>query len=879
MLKAPVLKRRNLPPIGSLEDEKYLTPFASGIRSIYSNFFDELLVYHRSGPGGLDVSKAYSYSVESIVKHIYSAILNLVGNRAKDVPAVVATGGFGRYELSPRSDVDIVFLWRRRPGKTGAGMVGYMVRLMWDSGLKLSHAVHTVESLRVAMKRDSNLETAMLDSRWLCGDEELKKEISLIKSFIRGEDGGRILQAKLIETQNRWKKYGNSYHIIEPNVKESPGGLRDFQTIRWIGMVLPWSGTVEGLYRLSMADRAEIDEIKRAFDFLLRTRNELHFIMKTAWDVLSFDIQAEVARGLGYRGNDSFEALEVFMKDYYSRTRAIYQLLLRFLDETSDSGSLRIIDGELYRKVGTEGINQLNLNIRSDKFREDPLYPFKEQLVAGKRFSPSTERRIKKLFRARITPSMLDRMKESFIEFLSMEGKKADVLKNMHELGVMKLLFPAFEKLTCLKKHEVYHQYTADEHSFQSVRHLEALEDRKSGFLPRLYQEVDEKLELTLATLLHDIGKIGKGPHSVYGARLAKGLLKGFPLSSRSVALITFLIRNHLVLSHFSQQRDIESPETIAELAKLAGDRLRLKLLYLLTYADLKATGPSIWTGWKSDLLKRLYMRVNEFLEIGQIAEDFYREKAEKAQRKVLASVRSKRLKEEVRKHLSMLPLRYVFSVPPESIVEHVRMIEEIDGKKAVAEFRRRRNFIELTICTKDMPARLSQLCGVISISDFNILSANAFTRKDGYVIDIFNVVSFDGSLSITDEMQTKFVEYLCRVLNGEVDLLSEYRSHLKKWKRRFRRYSPQCTVEFENELSADSTIVDITAGDRPGLLFDITRALSSAGLDILIARVTTRGNIAADSFYVRKTTGGKVDDTDSMKRLREKICSALEVG
>jgi len=877
MLSELLLRKKDFPPVTALKDEHQLTPFASDIRAAYRRFMIELAGKHRAGAGGIDVVRTCSLSVENIIKYIFDSVNHLLGGSVRNPPAVVATAGFGRRELSPNSDVDILFLWKRRPGRVGTTMVGYMVRMMWDSGLKVSHSVQTIERLRKALSRDSNLETSLLDARWLCGDRSLRDELSFVKSFIRGSDGGRILQTKLDETKQRWMRYGNSYHILEPNVKESPGGLRDFQTIRWIGMALPWSGTIEGLYRLSMADKAEIDEIRRAFDFLLRTRNELHFVMQSSWDILSFDIQATVAKGLGYRGSGEFADIELFMKDYYARTRDIYHIIARFLDETSEGGSIRIIEGQLYKRLGTEGLSQFNLAVRKEKFEKEPLYPFFEQLKRGKRFSPSTERRLRKLYTGgRLSGKVLGRMKKSFIELLQMEGRKAEVLKSMHELGVLSVLFPPFAKLTCLKKHDVYHHYTADEHSLQAVRELESLEDKRTGVLPRIYEEVDEKLELIIATLLHDIGKVEKGAHSTHGARMAKTLLKDFPLTEKSKELIRFLIRNHLVLSHFSQRRDIESAETIREFVRVVKSKLNLKLLYLLTYADLRATGPAIWTGWKGDLLKNLYLRASEFLTEGGLADEYFKKKAEKLEKKVLSRISSESLRKEIQRHLSMLPRRYLFAVAPSSVREHVDMVKRVDGENAVVMFKTKRSFIELTVCTKDMPSRLSQLCGAISVNDFNILSANAFTRKDGVVIDIFHVVNFDGSKKVGNEVKERFSAFLNDVIEGRVDLVAAYRSHIKKWKRRFKYIPEECSVEFENELSADSTIIDITAGDRPGLLYDITNVLSGEGLDIVAARVTTRGKVAADSFYVRTAGGGKVDDLPFIKQLRKKLCSIL---
>ena len=872
-----VLKKSNLPNVARLKGEEEITAFAGDIRKAYTDCLQSLMAEHRAGASGLDVSKACSVSVETIVKHIFDAVSNLLGSKLRSTPAVIAIGGLGRRELCPKSDVDLLFLWRRNPGRAGTAFVGYMVRMLWDSGLRLSHSVHTIERLKKFIRKDMDLETAVLDARWLCGDPSLKEDLTDLVGFVRLKDGGRLLAGKLEEAKRRLKKYGYSYHILEPNVKESPGGLRDFQTIRWIGMVLPWEGVFKGLYRLSIIDRSEIEEIKNAFDFLVRTRNEMHFLMQSSWDILSLDIQNTVASGLGFRDRKDLRAIESFMKEYYSKTRNIYRALMRFIDETGEKGSLRIIEGNLYRRVGNGNLSQLNMPIRKERFLDDPLYPFKEQLKTKKRFSPSMEKRLRRLYTSGVMRGAVkERLKSSFVEFLKMPGKKSDALHDMHELGVISILFPPFEKLTCLKKYDAYHQYTADEHSIQSVHFLEDLGKRGSGLLPRLYSEVAGSIEIVLAALLHDIGKVGKGPHAVRGASMANELLKDFPISKSSRSTVTFLIKNHLVISQFGQQRNIDDRATAEEFVKRVKDHTRLKFLYLLTYADLRATGPSVWTGWKESLLENLYYKASELLVEKSFSSDYYKNVLADKEYRVLAAARDEGEKKLIKKHISIMPDHYLMMMSPSRIKAHLEMIEELGEKGFVSRIYNHPHSIEVAVCTYDRPFILSKLCGVFSVSDLNILSANAFTRDDGIVIDIFNVVDFAGKVSLLHSSREKLTGELNDVLNDRIDLYKSYLAHREKWKRRKPKMSFECSVEFENDIVTDSTIVDVSATDRPGLLFDITRIFSSEHIDIRAARITTSGGRATDSFYVRRVNGGKVSDIAMMNRLRDRICREL---
>jgi [protein-PII] uridylyltransferase len=878
-MSRPAIKPLKLPQARYGAGEDWMTSFAGEIRDEYKDFLAGLKKRHRAGASGVEIARECSAGVDAVVQHLYDSLRAWMGPKLRRMPAVIALGGFGRRELSPRSDVDILFLWDKRPGPAGTSFAGYLVRMLWDSGLELAHSVRTLAELRAALERDSDLKTAILDARWVCGNEALKESLHAVKAETRRTETGQLLEAKLAETRKRWKKHGWSYHLIEPNVKESPGGLRDYQMIWWVGMVLPWDGTLEGLYRLAIIDRHEIKNIERAFDFLLRTRNELHFLMGTNWNVLTLEAQRSAAKGLGYSDGGGLLAVERFMRDYYSMTRSIYQLLERFLEETHGGGSLRIIEGSLYRRVGTKGSGQLDLRLSRARMKSDPLFALKEQQRTGKRFSPQMERRIRLAFRAgRLSPALLERMRSSFIELLEMPGTKALVMRSMHELGVLRHLFPPFDRLTCLKKYDLYHQYTADEHSLQAVANLDELADREGGLLPRIYDEVAEKTELVLATLLHDIGKPSARGHARSGARMTDQLLRSFPISSHSRALVTFLVRNHLLLSHFSQRRDMEDRDTSLQFVKRVKNHLNLKLLYLLTYADLKATGPSVWTGWKENLLEDLYYKSSRMLADRSESGSLYRTLLAKRHEKIFALCENDDERAATEVHLANLPMRYAMVVTPVQVRSHVAMVGRLRGRTVVVDVRRLRDSIELAVCTRDRPFRLSQLCGVLTINDLNILGAFAFTRSDGVVIDLFHAVGVDGKVSLSAEAAEKLEHDFNGVLSGQTDLEKSYVAHVERWKwRRAKGISMPTVVEFENDLSRESTIIDLAARDRPGLLYRVTRILSEEGIDIQSAQITTRGEMAADSFYVRTAEGKKLNDARKMRAVRQRLRAELD--
>ncbi len=875
------LKKKELPGLPKGRGREEMTFFAGRVREVYRDFLGKLAKQHRAGASGLETARSCSSGVEIIVEHLYGSLLEWMGGKVRRVPAIVALGGFGRRELSPQSDVDLLFLWGKKEGREASVFAGYLVRMMWDAGLHLGHSVRTMSELRRALRKDLDLKTALLDGRWICGDDDLKRQLAGLKAEIRGRESGELLSAKLDEARKRWSKFGNSYHLIEPNIKESPGGLRDYQTIRWVGMVLPWEGTFRGLYRLAIIDKAEIRDIQAAFDFLVRTRNEVNFLSRSSSTVLTVEIQRLVANGLGYRNRSGFLAVERFMRDYYSNTRAIYRVLERILDEIRGKGNLRIIDGALYRRVGTKGLDQLDLRLKKEKLKADPLFVFKEQMRTGKRFSPHLERRIRTGFKAgEPGAAMVRKMRTSFIELLTIPGKKAPVIRSMHELGVLKRIFPTFEKLTCLKRYDLYHQYTTDEHSLQAIAYLEELGEKESGLLPRIFSEVAEKTELYLATLLHDIGKVRSGGHALAGAKMADRILKRFPISERSRRLICFLIRNHLLLTHFSQRRDMEDRDTSLLFIKAIENHLNLKLLYIITYTDLRATGTGIWTGWKEKLLEDLYFKASRVLAEKTELKTAYGNVLARRKGRILTSCEDGDTRTKMEKHLDGLPDRYAMIMSPVQARSHVAMIEELDVKLAVHRIRKLKHSLELTVCTHDRPFRLSQICGVITINDLNILDAYAFTRNDGVVIDLFHIEGIGGNLSLSSEDRHRLKKSLNSVLGDKTDLEKECRLHVERWKRRMEARIPvPCSVEFENELSRESTIIDITAQDRPGLLYRVTHVLSEEGLDIQSAQITTRGGVVEDSFYVKTLDRKKIGSLSTMRRIRQRLMAELEDG
>jgi [protein-PII] uridylyltransferase len=469
-------------------------------------------------------------------------------------------------------------------------------------------------------------------------------------------------------------------------------------------------------------------------------------------------------------------------------------------------------------------------------------------------------------------------MRASFVNMLQNGENLGLVIRSLHEAQFLGRIIPEYNRLTCLKRYDLYHHYTVDEHSFRVLENILALDatDRDPDDpMVRLYSEIDDKRPLFLAALLHDVGKIEGHGHAKKGSLLARKILGRMPIPKAEIDLVSFLILRHLLMSQFSQRRDPADIGTLTAFCEQVGNRTNLKYLCLLTYADYKATSPIVWTAWKQNLLWGLYLRAYEFIKKKEKApEEVYKAHKEK----LLQSFRPGPIRENALEHLDLLPGGYLLTMDAAQVEQHMQMIAGLNSRCAVVAHRTLNGFHEFTFCTHDQPYRLSQLCGVLAVNNFNILHAYAFTRKDGTVIDVFDVE--DIAVPAVDTNSGNGIEFQQRitsiqrdieaVIRREMDLDEATARHATRWRRKRRPGIPAPPkIKFENDLSGDFTIIDVFASDAPGLLFRITRALSNEGLAISRARISTEADRAIDAFYVGDKRGGKIKAAGRLNQIR----------
>jgi [protein-PII] uridylyltransferase len=841
-------------------------------RNYLSLLKKSLIDFRAAGTGGRVFCRDYSRIVDAIVGVLFQRAAHEHGVATEEAGiAVIGMGGYGRQELAPYSDVDILVLCKRKTPLVKQ-IASNFVRLMWDVGFELGHAVESLIESESTLARHMDTRTALFESRWVCGSRKIAREVERQIKRLRKKDREAYLKRKVQDAVARHEKYSNSYQLIEPNVKLSPGGLRDHQTLVWLSMASSGKAGLKALRAKGLLLTGDARALEDAYDFLLRVRVELHLASESKQDQLTVRIQKIVSDRLGYKPRGGHLGVELFMRDYYRHTRRIYNVIEDVIDELHYGANVGAMLGR--RKVARTD-NRLVVRVSRSRIRREPLYIFFKQKETGLKLNRAVKRRLQALLTAELK-GRTERaaMRRQFSALMDNGHNLTLVLRSMHDTGFLSVVIPEFKELTNLKRYDLYHHYTVDEHTLQVVENIEKVGARKrTDPLRRLYSEVPNKRVLFLAALLHDVGKIQGRGHAKKGAVLARKILARMGVKSEDVDAIRFLIDIHLLMSHTAQRRDPGDIGMLSTFCDAVGGRTRLKQLTLLTCADLQATSPVVWSDWKWTLIWTLYLKAYAFMTQTEKEPDAVYKSRKQT---ILKSFRGKERREALA-HLDMLPGRYLLAMTAADVRTHMQLIGELDGRRAVMSLKEEKPATEVTFCTMDKPFRLSQLCGVLTLNDCNILFAYAFTRSDGKVIDVFHVEDLSGTEGFDDARRDKIHNDLDGAMRGKLDLNAAMARHLARWKRRRNTAIPiPVRVQFENDVSPDVTIVDIFAMDEPGLLFKITRALSDEGFAIQRARISTEANRAIDSFDIQDRRGRKITSADTLSRIRRTLEKAL---
>ncbi len=816
--------------------------------------------------------------------------------------AIVAVGGYGRGTLAPGSDVDLLFLLPARQTPEGEKLVEFILYFLWDLGLKVGHSTRNIgECIRLS-RSDMTIRTAILEARYLVGDRALADELAqrFGEEVVKGT-GREFIAAKLAERDQRHRQQGTSRYLVEPNVKEGKGGLRDLQTLFWIAKYYYRVDSDEELVKLGVFSKTELALFRKAEDFLWAVRCHLHFMTGRAEERLSFDVQREMARRLGYTSHPGMRDVERFMKHYFLIAKDVGDLTNIFcaaLEERHVKAPPRLnrffplsrrrrrtITGSTDFVVDNERINTANASV----FEKDPVNLIRIFHLADRydlSFHPEAMQEIARSLKL-IDGSLRDDPEANrlFVEIVSSRRNPELVLRRMNEAGVLGRFVPDFGKIVSMMQFNMYHHYTVDEHLIRAIGVLAEIERGDLAEQHPLANEIvpgiKDRAVLYVALFLHDIAKGRPEDHSEAGAKIARKLGPRFGLSAAETETVAWLVKNHLVMSITAQSRDLNDRKTIADFAAVVQSMERLRMLLVLTVADIKAVGPGVWNGWKGQLLRTLYYETEPVLTGGhsQVSRD---RRVAEAQTELAAALAeeypdwSEGSREAyVRRHYPA----YLLRVDLEHKLAHAKLLREASRTgRTLATAVATHAFeaiTEITVVAPDHPRLLSIIAGACTAAGANIVDAQVFTTTDGQALDSISVSrEFEDE---EDELRRarKIGELIEQALAGTVRL-PEIVAARSQPRSRNRAFTLETNIVVDNSWSNQFTVIEASGLDRPGLLYDLTRAISDLNLNIASAHVVTFGERAVDAFYVTDIVGHKITNASREAAVRRRLIAAF---
>jgi len=885
--------------------------------SLYKKFLKienhRILLKHHAGGGGREICARRAHILDVILRRLLAgAIAAQPARRQPPCIALLALGGYGRGELNPFSDVDIMFLLpdAKNPDARLTDIVEKVLYPLWDLGFKVGHATRTgAEALKHA-NEEMKSKTALLEARLIGGDAPIftRFRSAFIEKCVTGHVEEYIAE-RVKDQAERHEKYGRTVYMQEPNIKSGCGGLRDYQNLLWISFFKERVQTTAGLVEKKLINETERRQLERAYDFLLRIRTELHYLNQRSSDVIIMNQEVHIANRLNYAQKSILRRTEAFMRDYYQNARIIYAITELLAERLSipppppARGLLRFLRKPKATKAETfDGF----LSRDGKLFAESSAIFSQEPARLMRLFQHLQQRNLRlsaelgQIVRRRL--HLVDRTfqyskaaRETFLAICSRKGEVGEILRAMHRVDFLGRYLPEFGHLTALVQHEFFHRYTADEHTLVCIEKLDDLIDTTN---PRLqsYRELFQKLAdpsvLYLALLLHDTGKASNAKlHAEASALYAQNVARRLHLQPEQRKSLLLLVDHHITLSMTAQRRNLDDPATTAEFAGLIRNQTNLDALMLLTLVDGQGTGDENWSDWKESLVWQLYRNTSLYLADG---EAFYRQRA--VEREALHDAVRKKVAaefhDEIDAHFEFMPERYFQTYTAPEIVEHIRLFRTFltaryhDDTLRLAPAVKwvahpHRGHSEFWFCGWDRQELLARITGSLSTARLNILSADVFTRADSLVLDIFRVCNTQFE-AVTDEKDMALVEKrLQQALEEEhydfapllAKLMKKSGSHLVQ------ELDFPTRIAIDNDAHPVYTLVDIQTPDRLGLLSSLLDAFSRSGVQIALSRIATEKGAAIDAFYVTATDGKKLRDAGTIARLQKALQATAQTA
>jgi len=887
----------------AIHEKNSQTSFKQKLLPILKKFIDEhsenIKNIYMENKDGVGSGELRSKMIDAVILSAFDAINNyafpIANPTTSDKLAVITVGGYGRGNLSPGSDIDLLVLTPYKMTPRIEQIVETLLYLLWDLKLKVGYAVRSLEETIVKARADNTICTTLLDARFISGNQDLWiKFNALFQSEILNKEKNNFFYTKLKERDSRHKKMGDSRYLLEPNIKECKGGLRDLNTIRWIISFMYQVNNSAGYIESGIMTKKEALFYDKAEKYFMNLRAIMHYYGTNDSDRLTFDLQLLIAEKLGYTNHAGSIPIERLMKHYYLFAKEVGYLTKSVLENIENknfnkpnsllknlvfkfkknkNGIFEFYNNKIYLAKGIKNIKPIDI------FK---AYDFSAE------FNLNLSNELTNLIKVNIRK--IDDIRNDkkanyyFINILTNLLNSDKVLRNMNETGVLGRFIPDFQKVVARVQHDMYHTYTVDEHTINAISILRKIDngeyDSKYGLASKVIKQIVSKKVLYIALFLHDIAKGRGGDHSILGGQVAKNLCPKFGLLSDEVETVIWLVENHLLLSTIAFKRDLQDPKTIIDLKNKIQSAELLRLLYLLTVADITAVGPEIWNSWKDNLLKVVYDET--LMEINGGGDQKSRTIREEKSRNKLRNSLIKWSDQEFIDYTNRFYSYYWTNISSDVHVRHASLILDADKEnlklKIFAEPLKDQGVTEVSIYTQDHLGLFARTCAALALAGTSVQDARIVTTKDGMTVNTFLVRSADASSIIEQKNRLKvLIETIRKTISEERNpkvLMKEFKSIQIPSRRDSFIIEPRVLID--NLSSRSHTVIEINSKDKIGLLHTLASEFFSIGLHISTARISTYGVRAVDVFYVKNLTGGKIIEENKINLIKDKLMQAI---
>ena len=847
---------------------------------------------------GHEAARAIAHLTDQIIRSLYEfaniVVFPAANPTTGEQMALMATGGYGRGEMAPYSDIDLMFLLPYKLTPRSEQVVEFVLYMLWDLGLKVGHATRSLdEAMRLATD-DISTRTSMLDTRCLYGNQSLAKKFK--KRFseeIVKKTGPLFVEAKLAERDRRHVRMGDTRYVLEPNLKEGKGGLRDLQTLFWLAKYLYGADNALGLKEANVLTTSDVRTFAKAEIFLWAVRCNLHYIAGRPEERLTFNVQEELGRRMGYRNQAATRGVERFMKHYFLTAKDVGDLtriVCAVLEEQHKKSSSPSWLGKL--GLGKKEIDGFlleggRLSISGNRELQD--YPIKVlKLFHIAQFNnidihPRALRYVQR--NLRVVGRQLRESPEAnrlFVEMLTGPHPEKTLMR-LNESGVFGRFILDFGRVVAQMQYDMYHVYTVDEHTIRAIGLLAGIESQRfiedHPLACAVAQEIQSRLVLYVAVLLHDIAKGRGGDHSILGSEIAINLCPRLGLNKWETEVVSWLVRHHLLMGQVAFKRDLDDPKAIADFVDKVQSPERLRLLLLLTIVDIRAVGPNVWNAWKAGLLRELYWRAQEVLgggaPDGRRVERVEQVKADLSGRLVGWD------NVELHAYLELGQSGYWLCTDIDTLVYHANIIRSAQDAQEAFQIKTRevydRGVVEFLVYAPDHPGLFAAIAGAMALGAANILDAKVHTLNDGMVIDTFAIQSASIKESDSVNVYSRLVDRIADAIQGKIQPARELAKNNTKIKANIADiFTVAPRVIIDNNASNTYTVIEINGRDRAGLLHDVTSVITRDGLQISSALVSTYGESVVDVFYVKDVFGLKIDREERLDNIKNKLLLAI---